>query len=253
MGRTAGVVATGEAPSNGQGVEVADGENAAPEATSWDAEANIYVRLLRARAEAKRMEKKGEHKDRDGKKTIYNYVLGDDITNEANRLFVKHGICPVPTAVERHEEGLAKGIKTTVRCSLKCVNVDKPDEFETFEAWGTGIDYSDKGDGKAYSYAVKYATAKALGLNTSDDIEEHGIQYEARPSDTEIAKEKVGVKDAMKAWADNLKAAIQNAASLQEIKDIRRNNRTALMAEDLPEVTRDYFIDLIDAREAELS
>ncbi len=250
-----GMVETGGETDQIPGVQVVDGETAAVVFASWDKDANIHMRLLHARADAKRMEKKGTHEIRkDGKKVGgFGYVKGDDITNEGNRLFVKHGICPLPTAVERIEEALTRGLKTTIKCELCCVNVDNSDEFVIFTAWGTGIDYSDKGDGKAYSYAVKYATAKALGLNTSDDIEEHDTEYEKRASEPEVAKAHVGVKAQMKSWADNLKAAINGAQTLSELKEIQRNNRIALMAEDLPEVTREYFIDEIEARKVALT
>lgn len=243
---------TGGETDTVQGMEVAESQDAAIEFPAWDTSANIFVRLLRARADAKRMEKKGEHKDRDGKRVMYNYVLGDDITQEGNRLFVKHGICPIPTAIDRHEEALQKGIKTTIKCRLHCYNADNPDECVVFDTWGTGIDYSDKGDGKAFSYAIKYAIAKALGLNTSDDIEDHAIEYEARPSDAAVARETAGVQKTKKAWAETFKMAVQNAQTGAELKDIQRNNRSELMSDDLPEVTRDFFVDMIEERKRQL-
>lgn len=255
MGTSESVDVAGAETGNGAGVDVAESTDAAPAFAAWNADENIYMRLLRARAEAKRMEKKGKHEVRkDGKKVgEFGYILGDDITQEANRLFVKYGICPLPTAIERSEEPLGKGLKTTIKCELKCVNVDKPDESVTFEAWGTGIDYSDKGDGKAYSYAVKYATAKALGLNTSDDIEEHDAEYESRPSSADLAKEHANVRQTKEAWANTFKVAIENAKSVAELDGLRKTNRAELMASDLPEVTRDYFFDLIEARKEALS
>lgn len=243
------VAVASKEPDNDSGVEVADSDDATAAFATWDADANIFKRLLKARAEARRMEKRGQHMDKSGKKVKYKYILGDDITQEGNRLFVAHGICPVPSVIKRKHVVLASGTYTSIKARLELVNVDNPEDRAETEAWGSGLDYSDKGDGKAYSYAVKNATAKALGLNTSDDIEEHDAEYKAAvPADE---SEEMSRK-AFETWAKAYKAALENASDLPALRKAQRENKHMLTNEHLPPVTRDFFMDLFKSREREL-
>ena len=63
--------------------------------------------------------------------------------------------------------------KTTFYTRLKTVyrfvNVEKPEEFVETTVFSVGIDSQDKGDGKAMTYADKYALMKAYKISTGDD------------------------------------------------------------------------------------
>jgi hypothetical protein len=61
------------------------------------------------------------------------------------------------------------GNRTQAFMTVRFVNIDEPADFIDVQSFGYGIDESDKGPGKAMSYAVKYALLKALGMETGDD------------------------------------------------------------------------------------
>ena len=52
---------------------------------------------------------------------------------------------------------------------MRFVNLDQTDEFIDVVSYSTGIDSGDKADGKAMTYADKYAFMKAFMLSTGDD------------------------------------------------------------------------------------
>ena len=57
----------------------------------------------------------------------------------------------------------------TVKLTLKIVNLDNITEFVEVESFGRGIDSSDKGFGKASTYARKYALLNAYKIATGED------------------------------------------------------------------------------------
>lgn len=52
---------------------------------------------------------------------------------------------------------------------MRFVNLDQTDEYIDVVSYSTGIDSGDKADGKAMTYADKYAFMKAFMLSTGDD------------------------------------------------------------------------------------
>jgi hypothetical protein len=54
-------------------------------------------------------------------------------------------------------------------CTFMIVNIDTPSEYVEVVTVGEGLDWSDKGCGKAATYAEKTALAKLLNLRTGDD------------------------------------------------------------------------------------
>lgn len=58
---------------------------------------------------------------------------------------------------------------TRLETTYRFVNMEKPDEFIDIISYGVGLDSGDKGDGKAMTYADKYALMKAYKISTGDD------------------------------------------------------------------------------------
>lgn len=103
-----------------------------------------------------------------GDKTVnnqYRFVSHDQVTAKLHPLLVKHGIVVIPSVEELKQDGN----RTVVKLAVLFRNADNPaDSFYTFH-YGYGIDSTDKGPGKAISYAYKYAMLKTFCLETGDD------------------------------------------------------------------------------------
>lgn len=249
MGTDASVVETGKEAGDDPGMDLANGKDAeseTPAVLGWDNEANIYLRLFRAKQDISRIEKDAQATitTRKGGKFSYDYITHDQVALKSRDVFAKHGILPWPTVLERQDDGN----KTKLRVQVDFINVDAPEDRLVSEVWGDGVDESDKGPGKAYSYAMKNLILKALQLNTGEDIEADDTKHKRQPSDSALAKETAGVKDAVRSWADNFKMAIDGATLLSDLKDLRTNNRNMLLSDDVPQVTKDFFHDLLEQK-----
>lgn len=58
---------------------------------------------------------------------------------------------------------------TRIKTIYRFVNVEKPEEYIDTVVFSVGLDSQDKGDGKAMTYADKYALMKAYKISTGDD------------------------------------------------------------------------------------
>ena len=121
---------------------------------------NIFQRILAVMAEVDYIQK--------GDKKVanqYKYVSHDQVSEAIHPQLVKHGIAVVPTVKSMTQEE-----NRTVMClAVGFINVDNPEDRFVIESWGYGIDTGDKGPGKSYSYAFKYAILKTFMLETGDD------------------------------------------------------------------------------------
>ena len=117
----------------------------------------------------------------------YKFVSHDAVTAKCRKAFVEHGVLTIPSVLEI----LQNGNKTTLKIEVKFTNIDDPEDFIPTISYGDGIDSQDKGIGKAYSYAVKYAYLKVLGLETGDDPERDSIDHIPTSND-EIAAKALG-------------------------------------------------------------
>lgn len=121
---------------------------------------NIYQRMLAIMADLDYIQKSD--------KTVnnqYRFVSHDQVTAAIHPLLVKHGVLAVPTVHSLAQEGN----RTSVCLTTYFINVDEPMDKIFVESWGYGVDQSDKGPGKAVSYAFKYAILKTFCLETGDD------------------------------------------------------------------------------------
>jgi hypothetical protein len=126
---------------------------------------NIYQRILAVMEDLDYIQK-GSAKVNG----MYRFVSHDQVTAAIHPLLVKHRLVIIPTVENFSQEVDGKGLaKTTLWIEVCLINVDNPQESITIKSVGQGVDSSDKGIGKAYSYAYKYALLKAFNLETGDD------------------------------------------------------------------------------------
>jgi hypothetical protein len=125
----------------------------------------------------------------------YKVVSHDAVTAKVRPVLVKHGVIYYPQNMV-HEQN---GNRTEVTMDIVFVNVDEPNDKIAVPTFGYGIDASDKGPGKAVSYAVKMALLKALGLETGEDADD-GTDQNHEPAPQPV-KNAPGITEARK-WVD---------------------------------------------------
>lgn len=95
----------------------------------------------------------------------YRFVSHDDVAEKVHPLLVKHRVLALPSCIDLKQDGN----RTTVMQRVFFINVDSPTDQFYLDYPGYGVDSSDKGPGKAVSYAFKYALLKAFCLETGED------------------------------------------------------------------------------------
>ncbi|MBO6550727.1 MAG: ERF family protein [Rhizobiales bacterium] len=197
----------------------------------WDKSANLFTRLVKAQAEAKKLEKTKPKSD--GMK--YEYVTHDDIASEAKKILTKNGILFFPSVAKYEQEGN----KTVINVKASFYNADKPEEKLETEGLGFGVDNQDKGPGKAYSYACKYILAKTLMLNTSDDIEEHDIDFNPAATSEAALKTRIKTENEIKEWVNSFSGLIDESHTYDQLKKIKTDNAEMFKAKVVPEKTKE--------------
>lgn len=241
---------TTEVPSDDNGVRGSESTDAA--FGSWDKARGLHYRLLKARHDAKQMDEKGEVKI--GNTVLYKFIKGDDVTNECNRILTLNGVCPIPKIVKRKEkEGVdAKGkptLRTSIKVKLKLVNVDDRDDVDYADGWGSSNDNQDKGDGKAYSYANKYALMKTLGLNSSDDIEDDQIRFDQGAVTQDQIEEFAGkIQGDITTWATKMTKDIRAENNFEALEEMMALHAPMLENPALPKKTKDHVMKLYKER-----
>ena len=242
------MVEVGESADTVPGMDVANGKDAAAEAPfERDKDASVYLRIMLAAGEIGQLDKDGTVKI--GQGGGYDYITHDNVTMHAKRALLKHGVMVIPTVTDHSKDGNRTELKVRVRF----VNVDKSDDWFEVDGIGYGVDNSDKGPGKAYSYAMKYIYMKVLMLNSADDIEQEGTEHQPGVSQAALAAEATNAKEALQMWAAALKHALGGAQSVADLDAVWKENRKRLNGDDVPEVTFNFMSDLYSSRREELS
>lgn len=201
-------------PDDAKDVRVAEGPGSSSTAPNTR---NIHQRLHAVMKDVSYVQK-----DRDVGK--YKVVSHDAVTAAVRPVLVKHGVIYYPQNMIHTQDGN----RTEVHLDIVFANVDDPKDCIAVPTFGYGIDPSDKGPGKAVSYAVKMALLKALGLETGEDADdgtdakhepapkaepdgpkvEQLSKGEARPEYTALVKEMQQQQDpaALAAWGATNKA-----------------------------------------------
>lgn len=177
---------------------------------------NVYQRILEVMRDLSYIQK--------GKKEVavgsqgYRFVSHDQVTAAVHPLLVKHGIVVIPTVDEVTQETN----RTRVTLSVAFVNVDSPQDHVIVKYQGYGIDGSDKGPGKAISYAYKYALLKTFCLETGDDPDkdqESKLETEKCAEFDDIIPQEYTAKDMKK-----MKLFLEDRAKVldKHVEDIKR-------------------------------
>ena len=95
----------------------------------------------------------------------YRFVSHDDVSEKVHPMLVKHRVLALPTTLSINQEGN----RTVIMQRVFFVNADNPVDQFSVDFPGYGVDPSDKGPGKAISYAYKYAMLKTFCLETGED------------------------------------------------------------------------------------
>ncbi len=237
------------APDLTGGVEVVDGASGTASTLEWDSAANIHVRMIKAQASAKALEKT-KPKNTEDKGFLKNgYISHEVVTHEAVRILTAQGIHFQPYLVKYSQEGN----RTLAEIKGVFTNVDKPDERLEFMGFGYGVDASDKGPGKAMSYAKKMVLAQALMLNTHEDIEQSNTNFEPTVSAPAVKEAQASMEAAVKSWADAYRMALRGCINIKDLKQVRAENASMMNSPTLPEATKAYFVDMIAQLEGALS
>jgi len=120
---------------------------------------NIYQRMLAVMGEVESVQK--ADKMVNGQ---YRYVTHDAVTAALHKPCVKHGIF-VATHLEDFKQD---GNRSEAMLAVTFINADQPEDRFTVRSVGFGIDKSDKGPGKATSYALKIALLKQFLLEAGE-------------------------------------------------------------------------------------
>jgi len=179
---------------------------------------------------------------------LYRYISHDAVTNHIRKACISRGVMVHPTVTGANTDGN--------RCELEVevdfINIDDPKDRITVRSVGYGVDPSDKGPGKAWSYAVKYAYLKLFMLNSADDIEATDYLHDPdvkRQSDLKV--EQAARATAQEAWAYSLRDDLRTVQNVKELKALKKVHKDAL--DQAPAATSAYFNAEFEKREKELN
>lgn len=144
--------------------------------------ANIYQRIHAITAELGKVQQTlnvATKTDKNGRVlSSYKAVSINDVVDSALPLLEKYRVVvyPVTKEIIRDEQittttnyGEKTNFFVRMKCTYRFVNIDKPEEYIDVIGYGDGIDSGDKANGKANTYARKYALIDALNISKGDD------------------------------------------------------------------------------------
>ncbi len=119
----------------------------------------------------------------------FRYVSHDQVSSTLHGPMTKHGIACIPSVVEMRQDGN----RTEIMLEVTFINIDNPSDMFSVVYWGYGVDSSDKGIGKAISYAFKYALLKTFVLETGDDPDQDqaSVYEPPKPKIQEVTPEEL--------------------------------------------------------------
>lgn len=174
------------------------------------------------------------------------------VLSEIRPLLAKHGVDVTPQLVER----TYTGNRCDVLVDFTFERTDDSDEARVIRWAGAGTDNGDKAFAKAGTNAVKEMLKKRFLVTDRDDAKEetesveHQTDEGARKADLLKAREER--REAIQQWAATFKAALDSAPTKKDVDRLALENRAQLASEDLPSVTRTFFVELIEERKAAL-
>lgn len=216
---------------------------------------NLKQRLAAIRDECAGIGKQDiqmQNADRTKSWTIKGHTF-EAVLSEIRPLFAKHGVDLTPNLVER----VYTGNRCDVLVDFEFERTDDSDETRVIRWAGAGTDNGDKAFAKAGTNAVKEMLKKRFLVTDREDAKEEteSVPHETEggASKRELADAKESRRSALEQWAKAFKMALEKSTDLKDIQRLERENREHLISEDLPEVTRTFFIELIEQRKTAIS
>jgi len=156
---------------------------------------NIHQRINAVMAEWTYVKKTKEIKNKAGV-VMFKVVGHDDVTALVHPLLVKHGINVMPSQVDLVSQVLKVDYygkeqivnRERLEVIFEWVNIDKPEDIYKQRWIAYGVDDSDKGPGKAMTYAQRGAVLKTLHIETGEQ-EPEATSLEQKERAEEIRKE----------------------------------------------------------------
>ena len=94
---------------------------------------------------------------------------------------------------------------TILTVSVSFINIDNPVDRMDSMTVGYGVDESDKGPGKALSYAIKIAELKTFSIHDGEKLDNEAFCYEHEREEKQLKKDKEAYDAAKKAWGGLVK------------------------------------------------
>ncbi|WP_454760639.1 hypothetical protein [Caulobacter segnis] len=183
--------------------------------------------------------------EKDGKKWSIKGHTVEAVLSEIRPLFSKHGLSIMPSLVERSYAGN----RCDVIIDWKFRALDDRDDIEIVRWAGAGTDNGDKAFSKAGTNCLKEMLKKTFLVSDRDDAKEEEDKVEHQTEEginrAEMERQAEAKRAAFEAWAKAFKKAVETAGSAEEVKALQRENRETLASKDLPSVTREFFVKLI--------
>lgn len=187
-----------------------------------------------------------EYEDKQGNRKTYT-IKGhtvDAVLSEMRPLLVKHGVGLTPMLRERSYNGN----RCDVIVDFEFQNLEDEAQIKVVPWAGAGTDKGDKAFSKAGTNALKEMLKKVFLVTDKDDAkeEEEKIDHDTGDGATrkDLEKAQAQRKAAIRQWATTFKAAVETAKTEKEIDRLYRDNGEQLGADDLEDVTKEFFAEL---------
>lgn len=181
-------------------------EKAKPQDVIKPERRNIHQRISAVMADVAYVQKEDKKVNNQ-----YTFVSHDAVTKAVRGALIEHGIIAVPNVTAWHQDGN----RTSVDLLVEFFNVDDPKDSINVNVFGFGVDQQDKGPGKAFSYAKKYAFLQLFCLETGDDPERDSIDHE--PKKEEVWNGPMLIT-ALKARLRNLASDLKGVGSIDDFQ-----------------------------------
>jgi hypothetical protein len=184
-------------------------------------ELNIYQRINKIKSEVGKV---GKDVTIGTGRNSYKAVSHDAVLNTVNQLMINNGVVAHVidvkmdvdrekyTALDYQTKAPIEKTRTFTTSTIvqRFVNIDDPTDWLDVHSIGHADDPSDKGAGKAYSYAGKYGFLKLFGLATGEN-DEARHDYTPKAPTTVQAPKPVAVDPI---------AVLKQCASLQDLQTV---------------------------------
>ena len=237
-------------PNPRNGVSLPDGAEPASAEENAEPVKTLTQRMMAIRADASGIDK--EQMGKEGSSYSMRSHTIEGVLHGVRPLFDKHGVWMLP-CLDKLEY---TGNRCDVVYRFDFQNVDDPDDNFAIRWPGAGTDNADKALAKAGTNALKEMLKKVFLITDREDEKEEAAPVEYRSAEgatrAEVDQAMDQARDALTQWAKTFKAALEGAKSKKDIKRLQRENKDQLSDEKLPDVTRTFFMELIQKLEGEL-